>query len=335
MASCENFENDTAALLAADVFPVDTTIEVKNEKNVPTPDFRIVAGAEIMLVTGVVGSTWTVTRALEGTTADFHATDDEVRSPLTLEGLFNFLECFIDFGAIGDLPSPGIKGRLYLQDDPGWYIFHDNFTEWTARGGLNKVTEPDETGFSWVNQGSASTDTTDGGVQLITPAPGAAGENVRIRVESAPATPYTLRVAFIPTFSPEDQTSAGLIFRRSTGGDAGKFIYYRIMYDTASSIAKNDIVISIDKFSDPMTFDSNYSQISGNSIRGSMIWFQMEDDGVDLKFSISSDGKNYTEIESRSRTDFMTGGPEQIGYAVNSNTTAGEAVMTVLSYETT
>jgi len=227
-----------------------------------------------------------------------------------------------------------IAGRLYLPSAPGWYWFRDNGQEWEGWGLLYSFEEPDENGFSWINQGSASTSTTDGGVYLTTPAPGAAGENVRLRVQAvsfvAPTTaPYTVTAAFTPLLFPSDQTSAGLIFRESS---TGEFIYFRVIFDTTSSLSKSDLVLSLDKYGNATTFNSNYKVLSASYIKSPTIWLKMEDDNTNLIWSFSNDGENFHTFDTQTRTDFMAGGPDQIGYAVNSNNTTGSAAMTLFSW---
>jgi hypothetical protein len=133
----------------------------------------------------------------------------------------------------------------------------------------------------------------------------------------------------VPQIDPTDQTSCGVVFRESS---TGKFIFFRFMFDTTSAITKSDVVFSVDTYTNPTTFNSNYAVVSAGFLRGSVIWLSMLDDGTDLTWSYSNDGQNYTVITTQSRTNFLALGPNQVGFAINSNTTAGAAGMTLLSW---
>ncbi|MEZ6142257.1 MAG: hypothetical protein R3B84_16990 [Zavarzinella sp.] len=67
--------------LTADITAVQTTITVASNAGFPraaTTPFLIQVGTEIMRVTANAGTTWTVQRGVNGTTAAAHLTDDEV-----------------------------------------------------------------------------------------------------------------------------------------------------------------------------------------------------------------------------------------------------------------
>lgn len=333
MAVCENYGNNADTSLLFNVEQGDTEVVVVDASNFPDAPFRIRIENEAMLVTAKVGNTFTVTRAQEGTSATFHEGSSRVANVLTVAGLFNIIECYSDGGTRAALPSSDteLEGRFWFTTD-GYYIYRDNGITWDAHGPMFPLNEPDNTGFAWVNQGSATVTTTDGGVYLT--GPGSSGDDVHIRVQDvsfvAPTSPpYVVTAAFIPLLYPEDTTDCGLIFRAS---GTGEFIYFRIIYDTGAS-TKNDLSISLDKYDSPTVFNSNYTVRSASSIRGPIIWLRIQDNNTNLIWSISNDGKNFHQFDSRSRTDFLASGPNQIGYAVNSTTLTGSTAMTLLSWE--
>jgi hypothetical protein len=226
-----------------------------------------------------------------------------------------------------------LSGRLFLSEAPGWFWYQDDGTEWNAWGQFYEFYQPSQTNFIWINQGSATISTTDGPAILTTPPPGSAGENLRLRVESitaeAPtAAPYKVVIGFMPSLDSFDQTSCGIVFRESS---TGKIIYFSIKYDT-TAVSKSDLILSLDKYTSPTVFDSNYKILTANQLRGSTVWFRITDTGTDLRWSYAPDSLNYTIFDERSRTDFFTTGPNQIGIAVNSNNTSGNAGMILLSW---
>jgi virginiamycin B lyase len=140
--------------------------------------------------------------------------------------------------------------------------------------------------------------------------------------------PYTVTTAFTPLLSPVNQTCCGITFRDST---TGEFIIYRIMYDN-TSVTKRDLVISLDKYDDPNTFNSNYKTLSAGTLISPMVWFKMEDDGVDLNWYFSNDSFNFILFDTQSRTDFLASGPDEIGVAFGTNNTTGGAGMNLHSW---
>lgn len=223
-----------------------------------------------------------------------------------------------------------VSGRIWLDGFPGWSWYRDDGTAWTKWGHFNELVEPDQSLFAWVNQSSATFSTTYGPTVLQTPAPGGAGENVNLRVQATPlTTPYQLIMGFTPQIDPANNTSCGFVLRESS---TGKFIFFRLMFDTTSAITKSDIVFSVDKYTSPTVFNSNYAVHSAGFLRGSIIWFSALDDGTNITWSYSNDGQNYTDITTQLRTNFLASGPDQMGFAINSNTTSGAAGMTLLSW---
>lgn len=140
--------------------------------------------------------------------------------------------------------------------------------------------------------------------------------------------PYTVTAAFTPLLSPVNQTCCGIVFRDSV---TDEFIIYRIMYDD-TSVTKRDLVISLDKYDDPNTFNSNYKTLSAGTLIAPMVWFKMEDDGVDLNWYFSNDGINFMLFDTRTRTDFLASGPDEIGIAFGTNNTTGVAGMNLHSW---
>ena len=70
----ERFSTQAATTLYAGAGAGDLSIQVQDATHFPTkPEFRVRIGQELLLVTGVAGATWTVTRGIEGTTAADHA----------------------------------------------------------------------------------------------------------------------------------------------------------------------------------------------------------------------------------------------------------------------
>lgn len=83
----ENLANNATTTLAASCGYSDTTITVSSATGFPSPNFRIVIDSEIMLVTSVSSTNFTVSRGAEGTTASGHTVGATVANVLTVAGL--------------------------------------------------------------------------------------------------------------------------------------------------------------------------------------------------------------------------------------------------------
>jgi hypothetical protein len=201
---------------------------------------------------------------------------------------------------------------------------------WSHWGPLFKLTPPVDGDFSWVNQGTASVDTTDGGIYLEAPA--TAGTNVRLRVKSAPATPYTITAAFIPSLTSNSGTDPGmgLLWRESSTGE-----FVALAYTITGTTGP---FVRLQKWTNATTFSAQYV-LSGSEWEridrfqvGPLIWFQISDNGTNLIGRVSNDGKKFRQAWIRSRTDFMASGPDQIGVWCHSNGTAADVGMWLLHW---
>lgn len=84
----EQFSNNAVSTLNGAITGVATTLVVTSATPYPVaPQFRILIDTEIMLVTGVAGTTFTVTRGAEGTAPSAHGNGASVRHVLTAGAL--------------------------------------------------------------------------------------------------------------------------------------------------------------------------------------------------------------------------------------------------------
>jgi hypothetical protein len=87
----EHLSNRASALLNATIDGSQTSFVVTGTTGFPSPNFRVRVDNELMLVTGVAGTTFTVTRGIEGTVAIAHAAGIPVTVVLTAGGLIQYL----------------------------------------------------------------------------------------------------------------------------------------------------------------------------------------------------------------------------------------------------
>lgn len=333
MAFCEYFTDNAKSILSVICNIADTTVTITDISIFPTlTPFRLRTEDEIMLVTSVLGNVCTVTRAQEGTTAVAHPAGAMIANVFTLESLNNATWCYCQEGNFTARPAsdPDFTGRIWF-NDTGFYLNRDDgsIDGWTTWGPLFDITEANDTGFSWINQGSATVSTTDGGLAFSSPGVGVNPVNLMMYIKSTPATPYTFTAGFIPTIYPSNQTSIGLVLRESA---TSKVVFLRLVFDT-TLVTNADMAISVDKYSNPTTPAGNYNVFSASILKGPLVWFQITNDGTDLYFKYSNNNVDFTTAFTTTVTNYFTTGPDQIGYCLSSNTAAGYAAMAVLSFE--
>lgn len=109
----ENLANDFATTLAGAVDNSTGTLTVVLASGAPAPNFRIRVDDELMLVTAVAGTTWTVTRGIEGTAAASHASGAVVVHVLTAGALAALLAALgVNPTFTGDLTLSSVGARI-------------------------------------------------------------------------------------------------------------------------------------------------------------------------------------------------------------------------------
>jgi hypothetical protein len=340
--SCEQYANNATTELAAPVSLIDLTITVVSAVLFPTTTpFRIIIDEEVMMVTGIALNVFTVTRGIEESTITTHISGTTIFQSLTYLGLCAFSECRFATDTRVNLPTPELDGRLFLTQSPGWYLFREDGIAWRAWGPIFQLYEGlDFEEDTWqiinftdgINTANVGVEN-DGGIIFGVDANTVLGENVKMLVQDVSAIipispPYAVTMAFNPNLFPADQTYCGLVFRDSV---TEEFIFFKLMYDS-TSITKRDIVMSVDKYTDPNTLVSAYVTLSAGTLIAPMVWFKMEDDGVNLNWYFSNDGLNFMLVTSQLRTNFLGLGPDQIGVAIGTNNTTGGATINIHSW---
>lgn len=224
-------------------------------------------------------------------------------------------------GAEGSQPVAN-SGDLYFPNN-GFYLERYSGLAWTPWGPIFPMVPPVGGAFSWVNQGGASMDTTNGGLYLEGPA--GSSLNNRLLVTSAPATPYTMTAAFLPNiFATSQQQDCGLVFRDSV---SGKFVTLSLMTSGATA----QFFILSYQWSSPTSFAGTY--IQKQYFPRQLVWFQISDDGTNRISRYSSDGQHWIQLFSVARTDFLTA--DQVGIYVEDQTNTLPVAMTLLSWAQT
>lgn len=218
----------------------------------------------------------------------------------------------ISEAAFGSEPSSPAEGDVVLYNNAP-LLARWNGTIWEPWGPLFNLNPPVPGDFSWVNQGTASLNTSQGGIQIIGPSVG--GDNIRAQVRTAPATPYTITALLCMNFGNAFPTTGGLCFRQTSNG---RMVVFGGFWTN---------LIGSQKFTSATSFNSDYS--TGYSfVRAPFIWLRLADNGTNRIMSASYDGINFITLHSITRTDWLTA--DQVGFYVHPTGTA--ANITCLSW---
>ncbi len=317
----EQYSNLAQTTLGSGINNSVTSLTVASATAFPSAgNFRILIGTELLLVTAVSGTTFTVTRGVEGTTAASHSSGDTVSLIATAGGLSALAEVAARREAYGSRPSAAMAGRLFLPTDgPG--LQRDDGSAWAHRGWMDRFVAPDDSLFSWINQGTCSIQATHGMIHVTAPP---SNPNARVRKMTAPATPYTVTACFLINAVMADYSGAGLCFRQSSDGK----LVSLYAWDDTSGVGGG---VAVQKYAAGPVWSANYTVLQ--LTKAQPIWLQISDDGTNRISRYSKDGITFRVLHSVTRTDWLTA--NEIGFLVsNANATYTHGT-TLLSWEVT
>jgi hypothetical protein len=178
---------------------------------------------------------------------------------------------------------------------------------------------PPSTGWSWINQGTASTSRV-GNAELIT-APSAGAVNAcRLRTRAVPTAPYVLSGLISPTAKKAGAVAWGLFVRESS---SGKFMAVRMAYNANG-------LLQVVKFTNASTVSSAPVNEAVGTWPEGTLWYRIEDDSTNLKFSVSTDGRGWRLLYTEARTTFLTGGADEAGFLADPDN--GDVIVSLLAW---
>jgi hypothetical protein len=186
-------------------------------------------------------------------------------------------------------------------------------------GGLPSGTPVVLADYSWVNQGGATATSTAAGLWVTTPA--ASGDNLRLLVKTKPST-GTLTVCLIPCLHGANYAEASLCVRDSA---TGRVVTWAVQSNGTGLLAAT-------YWTNATTFSSKPMSASLPSLGAPVRMLRLADDGTDFKFSVSTDGVNFLQLYSASRTAF-TAAPDQWGFGLHISNATYPAAATFLGLD--
>jgi hypothetical protein len=283
-------------------------------------NFRIIIDSEIMLVTSVSGNNFTATRAQEGTVIAKHDHTAPVYHLFTAGALTAACSDTVQSGQYAQLPASPERGRLYVpNNDQDWQV--GQASGWMPVGPMIKMTYPDNSLYSWVNQGS--TTITQNGHHIIMTGDNHTFGTRYARMKTALTPPF--RYTLIFTANVENiftrNSACGIIQRESS---TGKCITIEQSYGV------NFLRFGVLYFNTVTSFNSMLYGWTDYPHPKFMRFLQVHDDGTNVNYNLSYDGIFYETIYSRGRTTLITA--DQIGFELG-ETVDGLNKMIVWSIE--
>lgn len=220
----------------------------------------------------------------------------------------------------GSAPSAPFAGDLWLPSDSFYQLRYSGST-WVPWGPFFPFTQPDDSAFAWINQGSATVSAANGGIHLMAPAQ--AADSLRVRKMTAPATPYVITAAFLFNgfAPPATSQSFGLLFRQSSDGK---------IHACQHNVLNSDVLLTSRKWTSATVFSADYA-IEKFHQAGSAWWLRIADNGTNRICSFSGDGINWTDFHTIGRTNFLTA--DEVGFFVNDFTNTYPVRTTLLSFK--
>lgn len=222
-------------------------------------------------------------------------------------------------------PASPSAGDLWLPND-SFYAYRYSGSVWVPWGPIFPMTPPVDGDFAWINQGSATVTTTNGGIHLF--GPRGATNNLRIRKKAAPSTPYTITAAFLfkslGTLGSNLNQLAGLAFRQSSDGKLHTC-------SLVSVFGFATVAVRSTKWTNETTFSADYT---APGLTPSLIYYlRIADNGTSRICSVSADGINFDVFHTVGRTDFLTA--DEVGFVVNDLSNTYDVRTTLLSWKET
>lgn len=337
----EQFANTPNTQLSGAINNSVTSITVVSSVGFPaTGNFRILLDAEIMLVTSISGTTWTVTRGDGGTTATSHGNGTQIYGVVTKEALDAIISFLLNGSTVSDRRIINIIGaiaddvansrvNIYInkhdtianldgtippagaifrpKDSPNHFV--SDGSKWIGYGpALPQTIPPAASGLTWINQGGATVTQRNDGFYIEDVSAGRTTDCLRMLVKAVPgSTPYSLTIGGIPNNAPFNSSYQmwGPCFCDSGAGP--KIMTWGYMVDLSNPRTGGI------KYNSPTSFSANFARSA--EFFSPFIFYKIRNDGTKLQFWRSFDGVNFMKLFEENVGNFLT--PTRYGVYIN------------------
>jgi hypothetical protein len=325
----ERFSNQAVTALSAAITTVTAAnCTVTDATTFPTAgNFRIKIDGEILIVTAVAGTTFTITRGAEGTVAATHASGASVIHLLTKGSM----EARVANRFISDLyankPAAGVKGRLFLPSD-GLFLEYDDGAAWHQYGPYRRLKAPPQTGWIWVNQGNATVTYTGSALVLEEPDLGTGNPQIRALVRPLSVSgATTITAAFTWNGIASDSPCMGFCARDVGGTADGHFAGWGVRIQGSSTCW----FLHYKYYSSSTTIE-NTPTIDGHYLWPQRLcWVRQELAGTYKRFYWSADGVNWIKWIEDSYSNYNT--PSQFGIFIDPTNNTQKISLSLVHWE--
>ena len=327
----EKYANNAASTLSSAITTTATSLTVADATSFPASgNFRIKIDSELLLVTAVAGAVFTVTRGTEGTVAASHDDGADVIHLLTKGGL----EARVANRFISDLyankPAAGVKGRLFLPTD-GLFLEYDDGAVWHQYGPFRRFKAPPQTGWQWVNQGSATATFNGGALVLEDPVLDTNSPELRLLVRSLFPGATSVVAAFAYNGAASmNGPKCGIVSRCVGGTDDGNFTTWGFRLWQTSSYPFTEAI----HYTSPTVAEATPSY--DNRVFWPMLrvfWVKFSWEGNYKRWYWSTDGVNWIKWAEDTYTQYNT--PSQVGIFIDPMNNNNKISLTLLHWEET
>ena len=302
----EKLANAPISTLSASINNSATTLTVTSASTFPTSGtFRVLIDNEIIKVTGVSGTTFTVVRGQESTTAVSHSSGVPITGIITKNSLDTVIGEQFQSGVLSSRPTTPEEGTTWCDTDSLYeYVYHGGNWELTNPVYVPASRQLDLSGWTGVNL-TGVTWTTRGGVVHVKSTATSSPSHAYYH-KALPTAPYTVNVLVKALAWQINWYSFSLALHDTV---SGKFI----LFDIACSSNVVSLIIE--------TYNSYNSYNSSPDFKS--IWLpeithlQIQDDNTNWYFNVSMDGVNFVTLYQCARNTFLT--PTDVALTTNQN----------------
>jgi len=176
------------------------------------------------------------------------------------------------------------------------------------------LTTPPSTGWSWVNQVSSTVTTNSDGSITMGTTVNAGVDSLQMRLRAAPATPWTVTALCAITAALTGFPGFGLVLYESATTKCEGFLVPR---------GTSPGTVMITRFNSPTSFNAN----QGTGAVGNPVWLQISNDGTNLIFRASTDGRVFVKIWSEAQAAFFTTAPDNVGFGLDADNLVSGTVL--------
>ena len=305
-----------------------TSCTVNSATNYPTTgNFRIQIDSELMEVTAVSGTTFTIVRGTENTIAATHSSGATVNIVLTQAAILGLRSDLDQVGTYASLPTSGMnQGDRYQATDCPMHAIY-NGAAWQWFHGDWQIVPPATLSWTARTAQAAAPFSSSGGMRVCLPTTSATAnqtgqDGISYNTTTGPPVSVTAFIKWGATSSANYQCSAG-IYVYGTGGPV-----VLLVVEPQTTYSE----IGIEKQSPLGTETTDYFRVSAAAINPNAgAWFKIRDDGTNLTYSMSPDGFNWIQLLQDSRTNYVVA-PAGFGWCVVGDGSSYPSAFSLISF---